>query len=71
MAYTQYSVKGNRDPGSRRYLWSGLVTVNEDGIIVDAAPVWGIYLGKPMDTLMSIGKERGYLIEPHEAKVTP
>jgi len=69
MAYEQYSVKGNKDFGNGRYLWSGLVTVNRDnGVIVDAAPVWAIHLGKPMDALRAIGKERGYLIEPYEPK---
>lgn len=71
MAYKTYSVKGNKDPVSGRYLWAGLVTVNDDnGIIVDCAPVWGIYMGTPFVELEAKGKERGYLIEPYEAKVT-
>lgn len=66
MAYKRYVVKGNKDPVSGRYLYSGIVIVNDEGIIADAAPVWGIYMGQPMDNLNSIAKERGYVIESVE-----
>lgn len=58
-----YCVSGHKDRVSGRYLWRGLVHVR-DGVIVDAAPVWGIYLGKPFSVLEDIGRERDYLIEP-------
>jgi hypothetical protein len=60
-----YCVSGNKDRASGKYLWRGLVHVR-DGVIVDAAPVWGIHVGKPFSALEAIGKERGYLIEARD-----
>ena len=59
---TTLRIRGNKDRVTGRYQSDGLVILR-DGVCVEAAPVWGHWIGKPLRVIEATADHLGYIVD--------